>query len=509
MAGRTALIVFIFVLLFFAVAGALPVHAAVHAIAPNSWVTKAPMTQARGGLGVAVVNGKIYVIGGSTQNGVDGQLLSINEEYDPATNTWVTRAPMPTPRTDFAIAAYQNRIYCIGGISGQGRNFPIPGGTFLIASLANEVYDTATDTWATKAPMPFRMYYHLTTSVVGGKIYIIDITSTQPDLIYDPSTDSWMVQATNSPTTDSWNNALLEAFNKTADYASEYGPNQFASAAAGNKIYTVPIGYRALLIYDSVNGNWSLGTPAPSDITESCAAAATSGLVAPERIYFLGPTANYAYNHHTDGWQAGVPMPTNRVDFGVAVWNDQLYVVGGYAFDSGSEGYVAASAINEQYTPIGYGITPPEVSIISPVNKEYNTTNLSLIFAVDKPVNWTGYSLDGKENATIAGNTTLTGLSGGEHYLTVYANDSFDNTGASQAITFTIPSKPFSTPPIAVALTASVAIIGAGLIIYFKKYRHKPFNRTSKVNVAFCESAWFGLVYWFKVFVLTSLFGES
>ena len=436
----------------------------------NSWVTKAPMTQARGGLGVAAVNGKIYAIGGSTQNDVDGQLLGINEEYDPATNTWVTKAAMPTPRTDFAIAVYQNKIYCIGGISGQGKNFPIEGHRFYVASLANEVYDPATDTWANKAPMPFRDYGHLTTSVVGGKIYIIDGSSAQPYYIYNPAKDSWNVQAANSPTTDSWNNAVLEAFYKTADYASRYGPNQFASAVAGNKIYAVPIGYRALLIYDSVNGNWSLGTPAPSDITDSCAASVTSGLVAPERIYFLGPTANYAYNPHTDSWQAGAPMLTNRIDFGVAVLNDQLYVIGGYTFDSKSESYFAASAINEQYTPIGYGITPPEVSIISPANKQYNTTNLSLIFTVDKPVNWTGYSLDGKENVTITGNTTLTGLSSGEHYLTVYANDSFGNTGASQTITFTIPSEPFPTTWIA-AVVAIIAIGGAALLVYFIKVK--------------------------------------
>jgi hypothetical protein len=227
-----------------------------------------------------------------------------------------------------------------------------------------------------------------------------------------------------------------------------------------------------------VNGNWSLGAPAPSDITDSCAAAATSGLVAPERIYFLGPTANYAYNPENDSWQAGLLMLTNRIVFGVAVLNDQLYVIGGYTFDSKSEGYVAASAINEQYTPIGYGITPPEVSIISPVNKEYNTSNLSLIFTVDKPVDWTGYSLDGKENVTITSNTTLTGLSGGEHYLTVYANDSFGNTGASQTITFTIPSEPFPTTWIiaAIAIIATGVAITLGATIYRRK--RLPSNKT-------------------------------
>ncbi len=62
--------------------------------ATNTWTTKAPMPTARDGLAAAVVNNKVYVIRGIkwVHN------LSINEEYDPATNTWTTKAPMPTAR---------------------------------------------------------------------------------------------------------------------------------------------------------------------------------------------------------------------------------------------------------------------------------------------------------------------------------------------------------------------------------------------------------------------------
>jgi nitrous oxidase accessory protein NosD len=81
---------------------------------------------------------------------------------------------------------------------------------------------------------------------------------------------------------------------------------------------------------------------------------------------------------------------------------------------------------------------PPHISVLSPINQTYNETSVSLVFTVDKAVNWTSYSLDGKDNVTITGNTTITGLSAGLHNITVYAKDEFENIGVSETIKFTI-----------------------------------------------------------------------
>jgi hypothetical protein len=114
---------------------------------------------------------------------------------------------------------------------------------------------------------------------------------------------------------------------------------------------------------------------------------------------------------------------------------------------------------------------PPKVSIRSLENKTCCTPTIPLNFITNEPISQSAYSLDGQENVTIAGNTTLTGLSNGAHNVTVYAWDTTGNIGASETIYFTV-TEPFPIVPILAASGALIAIIGIGLLVYFKKRKH-------------------------------------
>jgi hypothetical protein len=114
--------------------------------------------------------------------------------------------------------------------------------------------------------------------------------------------------------------------------------------------------------------------------------------------------------------------------------------------------------------------TPPTISVLSIQNTTYDMTDIDLNFSVSEPVSQITYSLDGQENVTIAGNTTLAGLSVGEHNVTVYAWDATGNVGASKTIAFTVTL--FPDVPVAAASIATIAVVGIALLVYFKKRKH-------------------------------------
>ena len=304
----------------------------------DSWVSKAPMHQARSGLRVAVVKDKIYAIGGANQEGFS----ATTEEYDPATNTWTFKAPMPTARSAFGIAVYQNKIYCIGGyadgFSATGVNEAYTG--------VNEVYDPATNTWETKTPMSTPRL-NIQANVVNGEIYVIGgIPNGTVNEVYDPATDTWFTNAS-IPTAVS----------------------SYASAVVDNKIYVITSNLNQ--IYHIENDSWSYGAPPPSPAVLA-SAGATTGVFTPERIYVFGADADLpywqltlrnfttqSYDPKTNNWKACASMPTGRFDAGVAVVNDTLYVIGGFTIKFSSDRFtlnpsITYSTVNEQYIPIGH-----------------------------------------------------------------------------------------------------------------------------------------------------------
>ena len=413
----------------------------VSAAEPDSWTTKAPVPQVEGMGGAVVVEGKIYVM---------GNLFTY--EYDPVTDVWVEKTPVLTSRANFGVAVYQNRIYVMGGSVDWTQEIG------AIYCGLNEVYDPLTDTWETMAPMPTNQS-NIAASVVNGKIHLMGPESHD---VYDVAANTW---STKEPMPH-----------------PVYG---FSPVVVDDNIFIIRSNLTQ--IYNPESDSWSLGASPPTVVPSGAAGCATTGVMAPTRIYVIGgsrgPTyeslsINQVYDPKNDSWMLGAPMLTARSGLTAAVVNDEIYLIGG------SISMYSLSQANELYTPIGYGtsdppddVTAPEIAVSSPECKTYYASNVTLCFSVNESASLMKYSLDGLDNVTVAGNITLVGLSVGLHNVTVYAWDEVGNVGASEIVTFTIAepepeSESFPAAPVALASIASGAVVSAALLVYFKKRRH-------------------------------------
>jgi Uncharacterized protein conserved in bacteria len=417
----------------------------------NTWVTKAQMHTPRGDLGVAAVNGKIYAIGGIIKPAqydpaahtslpliTPPELTDANEEYDPATNTWSIKADIPTARAEFATAVIGNRIFCIGGESQTSYR------------AATEVYDTQTNNWTGKAALPIDVESPLQAVVIQEKIYV---TSRSANYVYDPLNNNWTEFA-----------SISLAIN-----------GSFCCSTFDNKLYVISSPF--IQIYDPATGNWTKGSQIPVALTQPIAVA-TYGVDAPKRIYVFDGSIAASYDPQTTIWEAGSSLPstqtvinfvktdvTNQGHFGVAVINDRIYVVGGQG-----EGYTQLPT-NQEYLPIGYGTIAPEITVAAPAAANYSTSNITLAFTINKPVNSTVLQLD-NQNQTIQGNYTLTNLQNGPHTIVLYATDTLGNTGASQSVTFNVaaPIESQGLPlPLLYGFCVAIVAVGVVLVLYFKR----------------------------------------
>jgi len=186
--------------------------------------------------------------------------------------------------------------------------------------------------------------------------------------------------------------------------------------------------------------------------------------------------ASSAFDYYYDTvnvWDDGYPSGGNywsdysAGEIGVSGIGDRPYVIDAH----NSDRYPLLEPFNSTFHALK--MTPPKVSLTASVNE----LNASLVFTADKTLNWTGYSLDGHQNVTITGNTTLTGLPSGPHNITIYANDTYGNMGASETLTFSI-IEPFPVAAVSVVLAVIAAVVVAAVcvVVYLKRRRRLDTN---------------------------------
>jgi N-acetylneuraminic acid mutarotase len=281
-------------------------------LAQEPFTKKTSMPTARFAMGTAVVDGKIYVIGGwSSENSP----LSVVEVYDPVIDSWDTKTPMPTARGFFGCTVVDGKIYAIGG----GLSQPNP------LSIV-EVYDPVTDNWddTTVAHMPTARSC-VAACTVNGKIYVIGGTFQDSHVLegksiveeYDPATNTWTTKK--DKPTRVWGSPACVVDGKI--YVS-----------GGNIHY--PNISAVLEVYDPVEDEWDI-TKAPMPKAKY----SHSICAVNKNIYSFGGWNNCStgpfytkvevYNPTTDKWTQSIDIPLMLAELSAEAVGDKIYIMGG------------------------------------------------------------------------------------------------------------------------------------------------------------------------------------
>ena len=148
----------------------------------GQWSAVADMSTTRCGCGVDVVDGKLYAVGGASD---DGHIVSSVECFDISTGQWSTVAAMSTERCGVGVAALDGKLYAVGGIDGND--------TILRSA---ESFDPVTGQWSSLAPMGTARCEH-SVAVSDGKLYAVggiehrDLEPLSSVECFNPLTGQW------------------------------------------------------------------------------------------------------------------------------------------------------------------------------------------------------------------------------------------------------------------------------------------------------------------------------
>ena len=284
----------------------------------GNWVAEAPMLTPRSDLGVGVVGGILYALGGAQPGST---FLATNEAYNPTTNAWQTEAPMQTPRLQFGVGVVNGILYAVGGYTG--------GETATV-----EAYDPASNFWTFKAPLPTGPGRPANAvGVVNGILYAVvpflDSSPGQHLEAYNPATNTWTVLGTMPSGVGSG-----DAVGVVNGILYVVGGND-SNAPAGT-----------VEAYDPGTNTWTAKAPMPTPREHLSVGVVNGILYAVGGDGYGGVLATVeAYDPATNTWTTEAPMPTARTELAAGVVNGVLYALGGV---NNVSGYLAT---NEAFTP--------------------------------------------------------------------------------------------------------------------------------------------------------------
>jgi N-acetylneuraminic acid mutarotase len=245
---------------------------------------------------------KTFLLGGGRS--------TVQESYDPQTDTWRTVAPLPAALDHIQSVELNGLVYYIGGLL----SWPAP------ASRAVYVYDPARNVFATKAPMPAgRERGAGGIAVYNGKIYVAGGLHSGVAVrwfdVYDPASNTW---------------STLPDMPRARDH--------FHAAVVGNRLYA--IGGRQTSINATITANDAFDFDGRTWVQNLAPLPTARGgfatVVVGSRIFVVGGEGGghtfdtvESYDVSANAWKSWAAMPTPRHGIQAAVCNGGVYVAAG------------------------------------------------------------------------------------------------------------------------------------------------------------------------------------
>ncbi|KAM7338377.1 kelch-like protein 13 isoform X4 [Alexandromys fortis] len=256
-----------------------------------------------------------------TLGGVLRQQLVVSKElrmYDEKTQEWKSLAPMDAPRYQHGIAVIGNFLYVVGGQS----NYDTKGKTAVDTVFR---FDPRYNKWIQVASLnEKRTFFHL--SALKGFLYAVGGRNAAGELptveCYNPRTNEWTyVAKMNEP--------------HYGHAGTVYGGVMYISGGITHDTFQ-----KELMCFDPDTDKWT--QKAPMTTVRGLHCMCTVG----DRLYVIGGnhfrgTSDYDdvlsceyYSPILDQWTPIAAMLRGQSDVGVAVFQNKIYVVGGYSWNN-------------------------------------------------------------------------------------------------------------------------------------------------------------------------------
>jgi len=270
----------------------------------DGWEELSPLPVRRAGLGVTAVNGRIYTVGGMTEDGPTGQL----DIYQIENGSWESGTPRPLALANVGTVVVEDKLLVPGGCDVEWNPSPV-----------TSLYDLKQDTWLEGSPLPTPLCAYALT-VYQGKAYLFGGLGENGyqavAYAYDIASDMW--QALTAPHSARGFGAAAVLTNRIF-YVGGYNGKQEQNVC---EVY-LPEANRWEECMPMLQPRGGLGLASIGGRLQAIGGGWDT---------YLG--FNERYDPNTNQWAAmETPIIGEWRNLGLTTWHNALYIVGGWNGD--------------------------------------------------------------------------------------------------------------------------------------------------------------------------------